>query len=164
MLAGRLKWWRWLGAATPDGGTVGTYEGAGYYRYGMYRPSQDSLMHTLGIAKGGNPYNAPSAEEMVDHFYRKLKPVDSATPQGAAAAGTVLRVTTLQPATHALDVRWAVDGAEVAEARGQRTFAITPELAEARAEVTATVADLTPFVRNPAYLSTHLTQTLRWTI
>jgi hypothetical protein len=164
LLAGHLKWWRWVGEPSPDGGLGGTFEGAGYYRYGMYRPSQDSLMHTLGIREGGNPFNSPSAEEMVDHFYRRVKPIESATPSGPVTAGTTLQITTLQPATHTLDVRWAVDGQDVPAAAGRRTFAVTPEIAAAGSTVTVTVSDPTPLVRDPDYRSRHLTQTLSWAI
>jgi hypothetical protein len=164
LIAGRLKWWRWVGEPVFEGGSVGAFEGAGYYRKGLYRPSPDSLMHSLGILKGGNRFNPPSAEQMVVHFYRKLKPVDAATAQGAVGAGTTLKVVPLAPASHALDIVWSVDGTEVADARGARTFAVTPELAAGHATVTATVRDPTPFVRDPNALAKDLTQTLRWTI
>jgi hypothetical protein len=158
LIAGKLKWWRWVGAPSPDGGKVGTFEGAGYYRKGMYRPSTDSLMHTLGTAKGGNPHNPPSAEEMVDHFYRKLKPVDGTSSKVTANGGRELTVRTLEPATHALEVHWAIDGVELPAAAGRRTLVLTPEQAASASTVTATVSDTTSFVRNPAYLTTQLTQ------
>ncbi|WP_214417239.1 M64 family metallopeptidase [Sphaerisporangium fuscum] len=60
-LAGmRRKWYQYLGRPTPDGGVVGAYEGAGYYRYGLYRPSQDSLMRTLG-----KPFNTIGLNAMI---------------------------------------------------------------------------------------------------
>jgi len=115
-------------------------------------------MHTLGIAKGGNPYNPPSAEEMVAHFYRKLRPIASSTPPGKVAPGTVLTVEPMQPATHSLDIRWSVDGQEIPEARGRRTFTPT------HGTVSVRVSDLTPFVRNPDYLARDLSQSLSWTV
>ncbi|MGW1062252.1 M64 family metallopeptidase [Micromonospora rubida] len=42
------KWYGLLGQSTPDGGVIGAYEGAAYYKYGLYRPSQNSLMRSLG--------------------------------------------------------------------------------------------------------------------
>jgi hypothetical protein len=164
LVTGKLKWWRWVGAPSPDGGTVGTFEGAGYYRKGMYRPSTDSLMHTLGNAKGGNPYNPPSAEEMVDHFYRKLKPIDGTSSKTTADGSREFTVRTLQPATHSLDVHWAIDGVAVPDADGARTLTLTPEQAASATKVTATVSDATSFVRNPSYLTTHLTQTATFTV
>src|SRR3954467_14024801 len=109
----------------------------------MYRPSPDSLTVTLGNAKGGNPYNPPSAEEMVDHFYKKVRPIESSTPPGKVAPGTVLSLTPLRPSTHDLDVRWFVDGAEVTSARGSRTFTAQ------QGTVTVRVSDPTPLVRDP---------------
>lgn len=164
LVAQKLKWWRWVGEPSPEGGLVGTFEGAGYYRKGMYRPSQDSLMHTLGNSKGGNPFNPPSAEEMVVHFYRKVRPISGGTAEGTAAPGTTLRIDTLQPATHMLDIRWFVDGRELNAARGRRSLTVTQARADAYENISVTVADPTSFVRNPTYLSRELTQTLSWTI
>ncbi|WP_050514673.1 hypothetical protein [Streptomyces rimosus] len=36
---GRTKWYRWLGQNSPDGGTVGAYQGGGYYVTGLNRPT-----------------------------------------------------------------------------------------------------------------------------
>lgn len=41
------KWASYLGQSTPDGGVIGAYQGGSQYEYGIYRPSQDSLMRTL---------------------------------------------------------------------------------------------------------------------
>lgn len=46
----RAKWYEYLGRGSPDGGTVGTYEGAYYHQRGIYRPTEDSLMRSLGKA------------------------------------------------------------------------------------------------------------------
>jgi hypothetical protein len=160
LVAGKLKWWRWVGTPSPDGGKVGTFEGAGYYRKGMYRPSVDSLMHTLGTAQGGNPYNPPSAEWMVDHFYRKLKPVDGTASASTPGGGRALTVRTLQPATHSLDVHWAIDGIAVPDAAGRRTLTLTAAEVAAAHEVTASIVDNTPLVRNPDYRAKDLTRTV----
>jgi hypothetical protein len=48
MRAQRLKWFSYLGKPTPDGGVIGTFEGAAYYDHGVYRPSEDSMMRSLG--------------------------------------------------------------------------------------------------------------------
>ncbi|GLY95284.1 M64 family metallopeptidase [Actinoplanes sp. NBRC 103695] len=45
---GTTKWASYLGRATPDGGVIGAYEGGAYYDRGVYRPSQNSIMRTLG--------------------------------------------------------------------------------------------------------------------
>ncbi|MEV4746392.1 M64 family metallopeptidase [Streptosporangium sp. NPDC049248] len=48
LTSGRRKWYRYLGQATPDGGVIGAYQGAADYAYGIYRPSENSIMRTLG--------------------------------------------------------------------------------------------------------------------
>jgi hypothetical protein len=48
MRAQRLKWFSYLGKPTPDGGVIGTFEGAAYYDRGVYRPSENSMMRSLG--------------------------------------------------------------------------------------------------------------------
>lgn len=41
------KWASFLGRPTPDGGTIGTFQGGHQYEYGIYRPSENSLMRSL---------------------------------------------------------------------------------------------------------------------
>ncbi|WP_086721961.1 M64 family metallopeptidase [Streptomyces angustmyceticus] len=48
MTAQRQKWYRWIGQESPDGGAVGAFEGGGYYEYGLNRPTDNSIMRTLG--------------------------------------------------------------------------------------------------------------------
>ncbi|GAA5108247.1 hypothetical protein GCM10023319_80890 [Nocardia iowensis] len=48
MQQNRTKWYQYLGKQSPDGGVVGTYEGAVYHKRGVYRPTQNSLMRSLG--------------------------------------------------------------------------------------------------------------------
>ncbi|MCC5576466.1 hypothetical protein IMZ11_12570 [Microtetraspora sp. AC03309] len=48
LTSGKRKWYQYLGQATPDGGVIGVYAGASGYSSGIYRPSQNSLMRTLG--------------------------------------------------------------------------------------------------------------------
>jgi hypothetical protein len=62
----QAKWAKYLGQPSPDGSTVGAYPGARYCQTGMYRPSEDSLMRTLG-----KPFNPPSTDAMIAGFYRK---------------------------------------------------------------------------------------------
>lgn len=48
LTSGKRKWHALLGQTTPDGGVIGAYEGAQYYLRGLYRPSQNSIMRSLG--------------------------------------------------------------------------------------------------------------------
>jgi IgA Peptidase M64 len=41
------KWASYLGQSTPDGGVIGVFQGADQYQFGIYRPSDNSLMRSL---------------------------------------------------------------------------------------------------------------------
>ncbi|GHJ46958.1 hypothetical protein Cs7R123_43000 [Catellatospora sp. TT07R-123] len=53
------KWSAYAGRATPDGGVIGCFQGGHQYANGIYRPSQDSLMRTLG-----KPFNLIGLDAM----------------------------------------------------------------------------------------------------
>lgn len=76
---GKLKWHRFLGQPTPDGGVIGAYEGARYYRYGIYRPSQNSIMRTLG-----REFNLPGKATM-------SKAIEAETAPGRSAHSTEVK-------------------------------------------------------------------------
>ncbi|MCK1796725.1 M64 family metallopeptidase [Streptomyces sp. XM4193] len=80
----QTKWHRWLGEESPDGGTVGTYEGASYNAYGINRPTDNSMMRTLG-----REFNLPGREAMVAGFYRYATPL--ATDRQTEAARKSIR-------------------------------------------------------------------------
>ncbi|WP_344679244.1 M64 family metallopeptidase [Saccharopolyspora taberi] len=64
---GRLKWHEYLGKPSPDGGVVGAFEGAYYHRRGVYRPTEDSVMRTLG-----KEFNLPGRDAMIRAFEAAL--------------------------------------------------------------------------------------------
>ncbi|NEB81377.1 hypothetical protein G3I40_40135, partial [Streptomyces sp. SID14478] len=111
MAAARTKWYRWLGQSDPSGGTVGTYEGAGYYEYGIYRPTQNSIMRALDT----DTFNLPGREAMIAGFYRDADLLTARTSTARALRATdTLRVGLAPLAKGLSDVRvhWYVDGAE----------------------------------------------------
>ncbi|MFC7247414.1 M64 family metallopeptidase [Catellatospora aurea] len=57
--SGCAKWSSYLGRATPDGGVIGCHQGGHQFANGIYRPSQDSLMRTLG-----KPFNLVGLDAM----------------------------------------------------------------------------------------------------
>lgn len=59
MRAAQLKWHSYLGRPTPDGGVIGAFEGGAYVDEGVYRPSEDSIMRTLG-----NEFNLVGLDRM----------------------------------------------------------------------------------------------------
>ncbi|MEU4739457.1 M64 family metallopeptidase [Actinosynnema sp. NPDC023658] len=67
------KWSAYLGQASPDGGVVGAFEGAQYYRYGLYRPTDNSIMRTLG-----REFNLIGRDAMIAAFKAKVPELQQA--------------------------------------------------------------------------------------
>lgn len=162
----RAKWHRWLGEESPDGGSVGTYEGGGYYVTGLYRPTDNSLMRSLG-----KPFNLPGIEAMIAGFYRHAKVVTAVTPTDrtlrlkdtAKAAVPRLRGADGRQ----LRIRWYLDGREL-KPFGGRTRVRVSDLAlwllDLRTHTLAVTAeDRTPAVRDPKIAGT-LKHTTGWKI
>ena len=157
MATSKIKWWRWLGEMSPDGTAVGTYEGGGYYRHGMYRPTDQSLMRFLG-----RPFNLPGREKMTQMFYAKLDPIESAPPTTQPLDGVApVIIDVLQPTDHDLTIDWYLDGQLVPSAHNSTTFEF-PEGDHSQLDVR--VVDETPFVRDPAWIENFLTQTKHWDV
>ncbi|WP_042407305.1 M64 family metallopeptidase [Streptacidiphilus carbonis] len=160
MRADRVKWWRWLGAADPSGGTVGAYRSGN----GLYRPTKDSIMRTLG-----GVYNLPSREAIIESVYRQVSPVDHVAP----AAGTVAGLPKLQVFPLALaggrrlQVSWRVDGrpAPAAAVSGDTLDPTRLGIGPGRTcTVAVTVRDTTPWVRDEAFRAGSMTRTVTWSL
>ncbi|KNB53995.1 M64 family metallopeptidase [Streptomyces caatingaensis] len=145
MAGRRAKWYRWLGRTSPDGGTVGAYEGGGYYPKGLFRPTENSVMRTLG-----REFNLPGAEAMIAGFHRHAAVLTSGLRTDRPVARTA-RIT-VRTSARTVVVRWYADGREVRAARG-RTL-VTPRSLGVPADgrrhrVTARATDTTAAVRDP---------------
>ena len=68
------KWADWIGYDQPGVGVIGAYEGAGYHETGLYRPSWDSKMRSLG-----KPFDAIAREQFIRRLYTYVDPIDSHT-------------------------------------------------------------------------------------
>ncbi|MEO3977590.1 M64 family metallopeptidase [Streptomyces sp. CAU 1734] len=152
MAAQRVKWHRWLGEPSPDGGTVGAYEGGGYFVAGLNRPTENSLMRSTG-----KPFNLPGVEAMIAGFHRHaeiataLTPTDRTLRARHTARVEVPRLTGADG--RQLRVRWYLDGKELRKAADRtrlRVSDLTPRLLDLRTHrLTVTVEDRTPAVRDP---------------
>ncbi|WP_052440814.1 M64 family metallopeptidase [Streptacidiphilus anmyonensis] len=165
MAAAHAKWWRWLGAADPSGGVVGAYRGAN----GLYRPTQDSIMRTLG-----GVYNLPCREAIIESLYRRLRPLDGAAPApqaGPVRAGRILRVRPLllPGGGRRLSVSWTVDGRparfgalrEGGLALDTGALGLRPG---ARVVVQAVVTDETSWVRDEAFRQARMRGQVAWRV
>ncbi|MFF4339553.1 M64 family metallopeptidase [Kitasatospora sp. NPDC001540] len=161
MLRERTKWWRWLGAESPDGGgVIGAYRSAN----GLYRPTADSVMRTLG-----STYNLPSREAIVEQLYRRVKPADDPEPPPGQVDGRPkLHVRPLAlTGPRQLRVSWALDGKPVEASSADGTWldsGALPLEPGGRHTVTATVQDTTDWVRDEAFRNAYMTRTVNWTL
>ncbi len=116
----RIKWSHWVAASTPlptisgENGIPGAYQGARYCVSGLYRPTVNSKMRSLG-----RPFEQVNSEQLVRRVYNFVSPIDSASPAAtslAPAPGAIVdfSVETPRPA-QPLRVRWFVDGALAGE-------------------------------------------------
>ncbi|MFI0911581.1 MULTISPECIES: M64 family metallopeptidase [Streptomyces] len=162
MGAQRTKWYRWLGQQSPDGGTVGSFEGGGYYPKGLFRPTENSIMRSLG-----REFNLVGREAMIAGFYRHASVLTAA--DGTAATGTTVgrgaRVGVRLPAATST-VHWYVDGHEVVWFRGKTTVvpAAVGVPRDGRTHtLTARAVDRTDAVRDPE-LAKRLRGELSWKV
>ncbi|MFG3284258.1 M64 family metallopeptidase [Streptomyces sp. NPDC048111] len=156
MAADRTKWYRWLGETSPDGGTVGAYEGGGYYVTGLSRPTDGSIMRILG-----KPFNLPGVEAMIAGFYRHATIATPLTPTGR----TLRPYDTARVAVprlvggRQLTVRWYLDGRELRGYSGRTAVGVRGlGLGWGVHRLSVRVSDATPSVRDP-----RIAQTLRAT-
>ncbi|MGW8256666.1 MAG: M64 family metallopeptidase [Thermoguttaceae bacterium] len=98
------KWSQWLGYNDPTGSVVGAYEGASYYKYGIYRPTANSKMRSLGV-----PFNAICREKIIQDIYSIVHPLDSYTSNVATLMDPLeLEVDRVDDSV--ISTLWFVDG------------------------------------------------------
>jgi hypothetical protein len=163
---GAVKWNAWIDASTPlptfstQPGLVGIYEGARYCPTGLYRPTFNSKMRSLGL-----PFEQVNGEQLVRRVYNTVSPVDSFAPAAPTIQLTTgqaqnFSVTTPAPLTHSLSVSWTIDG-QPAGTSTSLTFAAGQNLVGSHT-IEATVRDETTFVRSdPEQL---LTERVTWQV
>ncbi len=151
------KWAAWLGTNDPAyDGLVSTFEGANYSVFGIYRPTNNSLMRSLG-----RPFNLPSAESVVIEIYKIVRPIDASSSTTTNYTGNeVLSVTPLSPLGAPLAIQWKRDGVPIPGANGTSLDLATIAFGGCPATISVTVTDNTTFVRDAAARALWLTQTL----
>lgn len=100
---GKAKWPLWLGF-----NGIGAYEGAGYYKKGLYRPKLNCLMRSLGA-----PLCEICVEQELKQGYKTVNPIENARPPVSSLtltkpASQAFTFSNLVPG--AVQIRWTVDG------------------------------------------------------
>ncbi|MGW1894707.1 M64 family metallopeptidase [Streptomyces sp. NPDC002004] len=160
----RTKWYRWLGEASPDGGTVGAYEGGGYYVTGLNRPTDASIMRVLGKA-----FSLPGREAMIAGFYRHASIATPLTPTGRPLRHRdTARIDVPGPVgAPPFDIQWYLDGKRLRYLAGRTSAPVAALHLDARRyrrhDLTVVVTDRTDAVRDPAIAQT-LSSSVTWTV
>jgi hypothetical protein len=161
MLAQKQKWWRWLGEPSESGGVIGRHEGGLYSDAGVWKPSEHSMMRSLGYY-----FDQVSRERMTQRISAKTNILADSTPAAAPiGADRVVWVETMYPVSHQLDVTWTLDGAALPVDGARSVDLSTLDLSAGRHTLGVTVVDPTSYVRDPAVRSSAaLTQSRTWTV
>ncbi|WP_448564856.1 M64 family metallopeptidase [Thalassotalea ganghwensis] len=102
------KWSHWNNVAS----NVGAYEGARYCSSGMYRPTENSMMRSLG-----QPFYEVNTEELIVRFYGYVDGIDSFAPSQtnlSVEGEQTFTVTTVEASPSTTEVTWFVNNEQVA--------------------------------------------------
>jgi hypothetical protein len=111
------KWAHWRGYNQPGVGVIGAYNGGRYYDSGIYRPSNNSKMRSLG-----RPFDAVSREKIILDIYDIIDPLDAWLPSIGTLTDPSLWINTIDE--NVIDVEWRVNGTLVPDARDDETFSL----------------------------------------
>ena len=148
------KWAEWLGYNDPTLGAIGAFNGGGYFDSGIYRPTAESKMRSLG-----RPFDAIAREEFIHGFYALVDPLDGHDPNaGTRTELRSLSVDTIDPAV--IQVDWTVNG-QVFSNAGERFDLEAYRFDGGSYTVTARAYDPTPWVRGDR---SDLEQVVTWQV
>ncbi|WP_329459854.1 M64 family metallopeptidase [Streptomyces sp. NBC_01497] len=161
MLDQKAKWWRWLGEKSESGGTIGRFEGGMYYTEGVWRPSQHSMMKTLGYYM-----DQVSREQMTAALSGAVDLIEDSTPtDGPVGPTDEVWIDTVHPVHEDLDATWSVNGKVVRGTGNARSVNVRDLHARPGDTISVKVVDDTDFVRDPALRdSSRMTATREWTV
>ena len=77
-----IEWNHWIDPLTPiptssGSGVTGLFQGAKYCSTGLYRPTLNSLMRSLGTV----PFGSVNTEQLVRRIYNWVSPIDAVSPE-----------------------------------------------------------------------------------
>lgn len=103
------KWSHWMGVDK----AVDVFEGAKYCQRGMYRPTTNSLMRSLG-----RPFQSVNSEQLIRRVYDYVSPIDSITPANSTVElyrnqKQTFSVNLLQPNNPTVEAHWLLNDREI---------------------------------------------------
>jgi hypothetical protein len=115
----------------------------------------------------GRQFNDPDREAVLEGLYRKVKPIDSATPtpDTTVSRTSLLQVSPVPLHGRAMHVSWSWDGVVMPTFDGKTTLDLSAyELPPGRHTVAATVQDTTSWVRDEDFRKRWMTQSVSWIV
>jgi hypothetical protein len=155
----RHKWFRWLGEISPDGGVVGAYEGAQYHTIGLFRPTKNSIMRTLG-----REFNLPGREAMIKAFHNDVVLLRTNVNGRTVGRNAVITLEVPSLVGETLDVRWYAGHREIRSLRGDTIVSVRKLGRRENSMLTVRVTDTTKFVRDERFRANHMTASQTWRI
>ena len=136
------RWQQWLGFDQPDIGVIGAYEGGHGFDGGIYRPSLNSKMRSLG-----RPFDVVSREQLILSIYSFVDPIDNwhDNSETVVDADPTLWVDVVDPAVQSIE--WYVDQQLVIGATDESFRLQDHGFGDGAYDVRARVSDSTGWVR-----------------
>lgn len=161
MLTKQQKWFRWMGEPSESGGKIERFEGGSSRTTGIWRPSKHSMMISVGYY-----FDQVSRERMTQRISQQVELIAASRPTDAPVEQDgVLWIEPAHPVYHELATSWQINGEVVPSANNSPYLNLGRiKLPAPAKEVTVTVVDPTPFVRDPEIRKTALTATRSWRI
>ena len=120
------RWASWLGYQQLGNGTQSVWEGGRYHDFGIFRPTDDSIMR-FALTNG---YNSPSIEKMIHDIYTVVSPLDAWSDETQLLPQEFsVSVTPLDP--RVILTEWYVDGVDTSSnglTFTQESYDLTPGL------------------------------------
>lgn len=152
---GGEKWQHWLGYDQPGIGVIGAYEGGDHYDQGIFRPSFNSKMRSLGW-----PFDAIAREEFILQIYQRVRPLDAWSPNfGVLDGSEPLWVDVVDP--DVIRVNWYVNDQLVPDATGQSFLLSDYGFGAGEYTIRAFAYDDTDWVRKNTQ---SMTEEVTWTV
>lgn len=156
------KWSVWIEAGTPlpttcvCTNTVGTFEGAYYCQYGIYRPWYSCEMRVLG-----QPFCPPCIEGHLRNYFRSVSLVDAVTPAAAPAVNfsnsTSLAIAPLP--LPGMQYAWRAAGSVIPGATNATLMLTAAQMSQPTCVVSAIITYSSSLIRQQT-----VAQTCNWSV
>ena len=152
------KWDRWLGYDLPGIGQHDCFEGCAYHSFGIYRPTNNSMMRSLA-----QPFNAPSREELIRQFHALVGVVDTFEPiETSVDPDAILVVNTVLSDSSATTKTWWIDDVPITAVGN--TLDLGDYQVSAGSRITVKVVDNTDMVRDESMRDALMTEVREWVV